>query len=419
MRRRGKMLCQNPSAGALLFPVKAEYSPFTPGQPVPIEFFVGRVAEIERLRSMIRASAAGKFRLGFVTGERGIGKSSLVSFVRHLAEREECVAGAHVFLGGVDSLAEMVRRTFDRLLKDSIEKPWHKKIRDLFGKHVRQIGLLGITVELELAESDVGSLVNGFAPSLRRLLARLKDDRKALLLILDDINGLAGSVEFANWLKSFVDEVATGGNGLATCLLVVGLEERRRQLIELQPSLARVFDLVEIKPWSDEETANFFRQAFRAGQVEVEPEALQTLVKFSGGLPVLAHEIGDAVWRLTAGPQVRLSEAWKGVLEAAEIIGRKLLEPQVLRAIRSERYRSILRKLATSPPTFAFRRADLLRALSAEEKRVFDNFLKRMCKLGALVPDPEHGPGAYQFSNRLHALYFSIEARRAKQQKPH
>jgi AAA+ ATPase superfamily predicted ATPase len=393
-----------------------ENSPFTPGQPVPIEFFVGRVGEIERLRSLVRASVLGKFRVGFVAGERGIGKSSLVSFVRHLVEREEGVAGAHVFLGGVDTLSEMVRRTFDRLLKDSLEKPWHQKVRDLFGKHVKQIGLFGITVELELAESDLGSLVNGFAPSLRRLLAQMKGERKALLLILDDINGLAGSAEFANWLKSIVDEVATSGNSLSACLLVVGLEERRRQLIELQPSLARVFDLIEIKPWSRTETTDFFRQAFQKARATAQGDALEAIVNFSGGLPVLAHEIGDAVWRVAAAPTVKAQEAFAGVLDAAEIIGHKLLEPQVLQAIRSPRYRSILRKLATRRPVLAFRRSDLLKALSAEEKQVCDNFLTRMRKLGAIIADSEGGPGAYQFSNQLHALYFFIEAQRAKEQ---
>lgn len=397
--------------------MNAERSPFTPGQPVPVEFFVGRVKEVERLVSMIRAAAAGKFRMGYVVGERGIGKSSLVSFVRHLADREASAAGAHVFLGGVDNLREMVRKIFDRLLKDSIEKPWHQKIRNLFGKHVKQIGLFGITVELEMAEADLGSLVNGFAPSLRRLLDELKGERPALLLILDDINGLAASAQFANWLKSFVDEVATSKNGLATCLLVVGLEERRRQLIESQPSLARVFELVQIHCWSDEETTDFYRRAFRNAQVDVEPQALQAMVRFSGGMPALAHEIGDAVWRLAAGPKVREDEAWKGLLEAAEIIGRKFIEPQMLQAIRSQRYRSILRKLAGRSLRVSFRRAEVLKDLSAEEKKAFDNFLNRMRKLGAIIADPEGGPGAFQFTKMLYALYFSIEAQRARQQK--
>jgi len=396
--------------------MKPEASPFTPGQPVPIEFFVGRVSEIERLRSLVRASASGKLRVGFVFGERGIGKSSLVSFVRHLTEREDQVAGVHVFLGGVNSLSEMVRRTFDRLLKESVEKPWHQKIRDLFGKYVKQVGLFGISIELDVPESDLQSLATGLAPHLRKLLTQLKDERKALLIILDDINGLAESTEFANWLKSMVDEVATSANSLSVCLLVVGLEERRQQLIQLQPSLARVFDLIEIKPWSKEETSDFFRRTFQGAGLAAEPEALEMMVKFSGGLPVLAHEIGDAVWRLSVGPVIKAHEAFRGVLEAAEIIGKKLLEPQVLRAIRSQRYRSILRKLA-QPLGSSFRRADLLRALSAEEGKVCDNFLNRMRKLNVIIPDLEGGPGAYRFSNQLHALYFFIEAHRAKESK--
>lgn len=396
--------------------MQPEASPFTPGQPVPVEFFVGREAEVGRLRDLVRAAASGKFRIGFVAGERGIGKSSLVSFVRHLTEREDRVAGAHVFLGGVTNLSEMVRRTFDRLLKDSVEKPWHQKVRELFGKYVKQVGLFGISIELEVPESDLQGLVNGFAAHVRKLLHQLKADRTALLIVLDDINGLAGSVEFANWLKSTVDEIATSGNRVAACLLVVGLEERRQQLIRLQPSLARVFDLIEIKPWSNDETREFFRRAFQGAGVEVEVAALDLMAKFSGGLPVLAHEIGDAVWRIAAGRSIKAAEARQGVLEAAEIIGKKLLEPQVLRAIRSQRYRSILRKLA---PTLgpSFRRADLLKALSAEEKKVCDNFLNRMRKLNVIIPDLEGGPGAYRFVNQLHALYFAIEAHRPRDPK--
>lgn len=397
--------------------MRPESSPFTPGQPVPIEFFVGRVNEIERLRSLVRASISGKFRIAFVSGERGIGKSSLVSFVRHLSERDEGVASAHVFLGGVDTLTEMVRRIFDRLLKESVEKPWHKKIRDLFGQYVKQVGLFGITIELQLESPDLESLVNGFATALNKLLIQLKDQRKALLLILDDINGLAATQEFANWLKSTVDEIATSGNKFEVCLLIVGLEERRQQLIQHQPSLARVFEVIEIQPWSEEETRQFFSNAFEKAGVRLQKEALDAMTEYTGGLPVLAHEIGDAIWRIAEGPEITFDEAIKGVWNAAQIIGQKLLEPQVLSAIRSQRYRSILRKLAVRLQGQTFKRADLLKSVSEEEKKVCDNFLNRLRKLGVILPDKEAGPGAYRFSNQLHAVYFKIEAIRARQHR--
>jgi hypothetical protein len=391
-----------------------ESSPFSPGQPVPIEFFVGRIQEVERLRGMVEAALNKRFRVGFVSGERGIGKSSLVSFVRHLVAREKDVAGSHVFLGGVRDLTEMIRRTFDRILKDSMERPWHSKVRQFFGQHVREVGLFGISVELSVSQQDLSMIAHEFVPSIRRLLDTLSGDRRALLLILDDINGLAVSEDFANWLKSIVDEIATSQQGLALCLLVVGLEARRQELVALQPSLARVFELIEIKPWSDQEVHDFYSHAFGASAAVVAPRDLDRMVRFTGGLPVLAHEIGDAVWRAASEETIGTDEVTDGILNAAEVVGRKLLEPQVFQALRSDRYRSILRKIADRPTGLQFRRKDLIAKLTSDEKKVMDNFLKRMKDLGAIVSDDESGPGSYRFLNQLHALYFWMESQRAK-----
>jgi hypothetical protein len=397
--------------------MNAESSPFHPGQPVPIEFFVGRTKEIERLRSMVKAARQGRLKIGFVSGERGIGKSSLVSFVRHLSEREEKAAGCHVLLGGVSTVPEMVRRTFDRLLKESIERPWHAKLREFFGKHVREVGLFGISLELALQGKDIQTLTDGFVASLHSLLDRLQTERQVLLLILDDINGLATSEYFANWLKSTVDDIATSGRRLPLCLLVVGLEERRRELVKSQPSLARVFELIEISPWDEGETRQFYLQVFRSAGGALDPDALGHMVEATGGLPVLAHEIGEAVWRRARGGDIMLAEAVTGVMDAADVIGRKHLEPQVLQALRSPRYRSILRKIAELPRGLEFRRAEVGQRLAPDERKVMDNFLRRMKDLGAIISDEESGPGGYRFPNHLHALYFWMESQRSRKGK--
>lgn len=393
-----------------------ESSPFRPGQPVPIEFFVGRIKEIERLRSMVKASVQGRFKIGFVSGERGIGKSSLVSFVRHLSDRESDVAGCHVFLGGVHELNEMVRRTFDRLLKESMDKPWHSRVREFFGDYVREVGLFGVTLELDLKGHDLSAITHDFVSSIRRLIDKLKGQKKSLLLILDDINGLASSEDFANWLKSMVDEIATSQMETRLCILVVGMEDRRQELVAKQPSLARVFELIDIAPWSNDEVRQFYQRSFESAYAKVTDEDMNTLVRFTGGLPVFAHEIGDAIWRVAPKPEIKLDEIWDGVFSAAEVIGRKLLEPQIFSAIRSERYRSILRKMADKPLEMNFQRSELGERLTGEEKRVMDNFLQRMKHLGALTSDPERR-GGYRFQNHLHALYFWLESQRTKRER--
>ncbi len=391
-----------------------DYSPFTPGQPVPVEFFVGRESEVERLKQKSAASLEGKLQAAFCTGERGIGKSSLAAFARRIVERDQHVLGLHTFLGGVSSLEEMVRRVFDRLLKDSIGKSWEDKVKSFFGRHIKQVGLFGISVEFGAPERDLKRLVYDFAPALRNLVGRLHDQKKAIMLVLDDINGLASSIKFANWLKSLVDEIATDSQPLPLFLLLVGLEERRQSLIDLQPSLSRIFDVIEIQVWSSDETSQFFKKTFTQAEVVVEQEALDVLTEFAGGLPVLAHEIGDATFNIDTDNKIDLDDAFEGVMAAAEIVGRKYLEPQVYKALRSERYRSILRKIANKPFNIKFKRSDLFVRLSDNEKKVLDNFFRRMRSLDVIRPDPEGGRGVYRFVNHLHYLYFWLEATNAR-----
>ena len=395
--------------------MNAEASPFRPGRPAPIELFVGRSAEIKRLRALVRRSARGTLGVGFVTGERGIGKSSLAALVRHLAEHDSDAVGCHVYLGGVDEVPEMLRRTFHRLVNESIDKPWHRQLTSFLGNRIEKAGLFGLTLDLKLTRNDLETLARDFVPAIRNLLKSLPEPKRTILLVLDDINGLAKSEAFAHWLKSSVDEFATSASEGGLCILVVGLEERRRELLAGQPSLDRVFDIVDIAPWSDEEVAEFFRQTFQRGGASVADRDLNVMARFTGGLPVLAHEIGDAVWRSARDPDIKSKEVAEGILVAAEVIGSKLLEPGVFHALRSERYRSILRQITLRPvedwARRRFRRAEILARLEGDDARALDNFLQRMKKLGAIESDPEVR-GGYRFPNRLHALYFALESNR-------
>ena len=388
-----------------------EYSPFTPGVPVPLEFFVGRTREIEKFISSVKKSVELKTleRL-FVMGERGIGKSSLCNLGLKVAEEQLGVLGLHVFLGGVNTLEEMVRRIFERLLQESRDKAWFDAVKRFLGNHVEQVGLFGITVKFAAKDRDLSQAVSDFVPAVRNLLKQLEPHKKGLLLILDDLNGLAALDRFAHWIKSTVDEVATGRDPVPMTIVLVGLPERRQQVIDRQPSLDRVFDLVSIERFSRKETAEFFDKAFGRVNVSVSSEAQDVLCQFSGGFPVFMHEIGDSVFAVDEDNHIDEQDALKGVIRAAHVIGAKYLEPKVLAAIRSERYQVILRKIAQEPFEHRFTRKDAVARLSAEEVKVFDNFLRRMENLGVIRKDRERGPGGYEFTSEIYYLFFWLQA---------
>ena len=117
------------------------------------------------------------------------------------------------------------------------------------------------------------------------------------------------------------------------------------------------------------------------------------------------------MWRTARSTAIADGEVVVGIATAAEVIGRKLLEPRIFKALRNERYRSILGKMAKEP-RIRFRRAELRERLTEGERGVLDNFLRRMRELGVLALDPEI-QGGYRFPNHLHALYVRMESRRA------
>ena len=208
-----------------------EYSPFTPGVPVPLEFFVGRAKELEEIIQHAGKSASqNSLERVFVAGDRGIGKSSLCRMAITVAEEKYNVLGLHVFLGGVNTLEEMGRRIFERLLQKSRDRNWFNSVKDFLGNHVKKVGLFGISLEFTASSEDLKRSMSDFAYVLRNLLEKIKPDKKGLIIALDDLNGLAGSIECANWLKSFIDEAATAEKPIPVLLILAGLPERRRQL---------------------------------------------------------------------------------------------------------------------------------------------------------------------------------------------
>ncbi len=254
------------------------------------------------------------------------------------------------------------------------------------------------------------ALARDFVPFMRNLLRSLPKPKQTVFLVLAGIDGLSRSVPFASWFKRSMDEFATSAPEAGLFFLFVDREERRIELLARQPSLVRIFNVIEIMPWSKDEAFEFYRQYFRRGGATISPNDIGTLILFTDGLPVLAHELGDAVWRTARTPNIGKSEVMRGIVSTAEAIGSKLLEPGMLKALRSERYYSILREI-TYPPQTHFRRSEVLARLGGKDKRSLDSFLRRMKELGAIEADPKIR-GGYRFPNRLHALYYHMASLR-------
>jgi hypothetical protein len=263
-----------------------------------------------------------------------------------------------------------------------------------------------VGVEFTNDRSALQGLVDNFLPTLRSVYEGARElGKRGLLLILDDLNGITDVPEFSRFLKSFVDGLATSNRPLPLLLILIGIPERREDLLKHQPSVSRIFDVVDLPLMNESESEEFFARLFNSKSITLDSNALSLMVKMSGGYPMLMHEVGDAIFWQDKNNHVNISDAIMGFTEAAKTVGRKYIGPQVESVFRNKTYSSILVRMGQKPLIdFTFKRQELLKENASEkERRNLDNFLKKIKKLG-ILKDAETS-GEYRFVNPLYQLY--------------
>jgi hypothetical protein len=389
-------------------------SPFYPGHPIPPELFTGRVAQIKRIKSRgVDQVAAGKPVAIFVQGEYGIGKSSTASYVRAIAESESGLHGIYVTLGLAASIQDVAAAILEGIARSGGHNPSRAEIvRGWLGKYTKEVQLFGITLNTEALKKDAANIAtpHGILSLLAETVKRLeKAGVRGVMLVLDEINGISANPLFAHLVKDIIELNAAARKPVPLLLMMCGIEDRRNEMIRHHPPVGRIFDVVPIEPMSEIDTRIFFTRSFGSAHITVDAEAMDNMVYYSGGLPKIMHEIGDAAYYINQDSQIDIDDAMQAIAQAADEVGRKYVEPQVVDALKSRAYHSILEKVSRLSKD-EFSRDELAADLTPEELPKLDNFLRRLKKLNVIRQADV--PGEYLFNVKLYQVYLTLKTHR-------
>jgi hypothetical protein len=390
-------------------------SPFYPGQPVPVELFVGRAEQIDHILTRgVQQVREGKPVTIYVQGEYGIGKSSIAGFVQYRAEQEYGLHGIYAPLGAAETLDEVGAAVLESTLRSGALDPRRsEKVRNWLAKYIGEQSLSGfVTIHAEALKNDAPGIASGMLPFLSEVLARLQDTGvKGIFLVFDEINGISANPKFAHFLKSLVDSnsYTFSKKPLPLLLMLCGVEQKRREMIKNHQPVERIFDVVEIGVMSEKEMENFFTRAFDSVQIKVNEDAMKLFTYYSAGFPKIMHLVGDAAYWFDKDGIIDKDDAFRALVIAAEDVGRKYVDQQVYNALRSQDYHSILQKIAqTGLENESFKKADVAKGLSENEKKKFNNFLQKMKRLKVLRSG--HLQGEYIFNMRMVYLYIWMQS---------
>jgi hypothetical protein len=390
-------------------------SPFYPGQPVPVELFVGRAAQIDKIINRgVRQVAEGKPVCIYVQGEYGIGKSSIAGFTQSLAEKDYGLHGIYATLGGAKDIVDVAKVVLEATLRSGAFDPKKSEhIRNWLAKYIGKQQLFGFTVNAEALKNDAPNLSSpfGMLGFLTETKKRLEDlGVKGIFLILDEINGITVDPQFSHFIKGLVDTNALSKEPFPLLLMLCGVEERRREMIQKHQPIERYFDIIDIDVMNNEEMEEFFIKAFESVKMSVKPDGMFFLTHYSAGFPKIMHLVGDAAFWTDKDGVIDESDALVAVIDAADDVGKKYVDLQVYKALRSEDYHSILNKISrmSGPTSMKFKKSEIAAGLKENEKGKLNNFLQRMKNLKAIRSGDV--PGEYIFNHRMVRLYIWLHA---------
>ena len=379
-------------------------SPFRPVRSAAPPFFVGREEPLEQILDLARRARRDGVAAGFLAGERGIGKTALARVARRALEFEGGRIVCRGSVTGAPDLDRLAGGIWQDLARRGPLRPYGPQVAAFFGDRLRTGGPPWRLPVLD--PSDPLGRAPAFAASVRRLLDLARPDYRSLLLVLDHLGDLPASPGFPRWIEDTLDELADADADF--CLLLVGTKRTERRIRERLTAPQRL-ESIAVPPWSRGEAYDFFQQSFGARKVSFRPDDAGMLAGFCAGHPRLAHEIGDAVWRVAATPHLSARDLAHGVELAADLVGLGLLDRGVFRSLRDEPDRSLVRQVAeeaseAGAPARKRRRTE-------RKQRDYETLLRRLDEAGALTAVPD-APGSYRFADRLHAGFLALEARR-------
>lgn len=324
--------------------MKESLDPYTPGAGRRPTVLVGRDSELEAVSVRIDRANHGlsPTRPMLLVGLRGVGKTVLLNRMRHEAadagwltlkiegerssqnerfNREALAAG----------LAQAVQALGAREGESAIRRALGTLASFSFS-----VGLtsLSLGVERDLARASTGNLNLDLVDVLSDIFEAQKSGQQRVLAI------------FVDEMQDLDDELVTAlvtaqhqaqQEGWNFYLVGAGLPGLPAHLAESRSYAERMFEVHPIGPLSEEESRRVLVEPVQDDGIEWEAEALELLVRHSGGYPYFLQEFGSAMWRVAPSSPFTYHDAVQAVELGLQGLDQSLFSARWDRATPAER----------------------------------------------------------------------------------
>ena len=340
------------------------WNPFVPNGDPTSERFAGRSEEIESAeRSLVQACNHTPEHFLF-EGERGIGKTALMSQVRELASgriRSEISDETYNFicvsveLGGCESQMQIVQKIVSELIwqvEDLKTINTAKKFLDFCTRFE------GFGFKFNKKAEDEQDIDGACIEFVQMVTGCVKSGffNDGILFLLDEADAPPSSANLGQLLKSLCEKLEKMKCKNAI-FGIAGLPTLRRKLAESHGSAPRLFKVNTLTTMSDEDCEKGVNLCIKMGNdvnkdehaKTMTPEAMKKIIAYAEGYPHFLQQFCSCAWQEDTDNVICENDVEVGAHHpqgAIAQLGKKFFDSMYFDSIGSDSYRHVLDVMA-------------------------------------------------------------------------
>ncbi|MCY4378077.1 MAG: ATP-binding protein [Spirochaetaceae bacterium] len=408
-------------------------NPFEPFAPVNPGSFVGRLVDLRRLKAALIQTSAGKPVNFMITGERGIGKTSLLNYLKYAAEGHIPIDGEKLSFVVIDTdinehttplgLISKIQLGLENALGQ------HEAGRDLLKKawsFLQRVEAGGIKIGNAQKTSDE-LLLDEFAYSLAATTARICSDSgdttlwntktDGVLVLIDEADNGGKSLQLGSFFKLLGERLQR--RGCARVMFgLAGLPELRKVLHDSHPSSLRMFDEIALNRLQESEINTVVDICLEEANTQnpkptaIAEDGRNLLVSLSEGYPHFIQQFGYSSFAADTDDLIDSKDVLVGAFGergALAQIGDNYYRNDFYNKIQKESYRKVLRIMAEYRTEWVPKQ-DIRNKFNGSDS-VLNNAIKAL-RDRKIIRSKEGQTGIYRLQHRGFALwirYYTVD----------